>query len=215
METDHFTNYAQAYVTQSQTALTTAKALWDNFIIHYGLPEKILSELVSKFYSELVPDLCRLMRTKKLRTSLYHPQTNGQCERFNSTLIGMLGTLPHEHKSDWKGSIGALAHPYNCTQHSATGFSPLLPHVWKTTLGLTPNLVATPTSSKYIEKLRKCVRWDHKKADLFQQKEHGTTNRTMAGIARQWPWSRDTVLVHATTSRANIKYKTGGKTGNM
>ena len=38
--TDHFTCYVQAYVTQSQTALTMAKALLDNFIIHYGLPAR-------------------------------------------------------------------------------------------------------------------------------------------------------------------------------
>ena len=40
--TDHFTCYAQMYVTQSQTALTAAKALWDNFIVQYGLPKKVL-----------------------------------------------------------------------------------------------------------------------------------------------------------------------------
>ena len=39
---DHFTCYAQWYVTQSQTALARAKALCDNFIAHYGLPEKTL-----------------------------------------------------------------------------------------------------------------------------------------------------------------------------
>ena len=32
--TDHFTQYPQSYVTQSQTAQTMAKALWDNFIVH-------------------------------------------------------------------------------------------------------------------------------------------------------------------------------------
>ena len=37
---DHFTCYAQAYVTPSQMALATAKALWDNFDIHYVLPER-------------------------------------------------------------------------------------------------------------------------------------------------------------------------------
>ena len=31
--TDHFTQYAQVHVTHSHTALTTAKALWDNFIV--------------------------------------------------------------------------------------------------------------------------------------------------------------------------------------
>ena len=38
--TDHFTHYAQAYVTQSQMAQAMAKAIWDNFIVHYGLPQK-------------------------------------------------------------------------------------------------------------------------------------------------------------------------------
>ena len=71
--TDHFTHYTQAYVTQSQTALTTAKALWDNFIVHYGLPEKILSDQGRNFESELIAELCRLMGTQKVRPSPYHP----------------------------------------------------------------------------------------------------------------------------------------------
>ena len=38
---DHFTCYAQVYVTQSQMALMRGKTLWDN-VVHYGLSEKIL-----------------------------------------------------------------------------------------------------------------------------------------------------------------------------
>ena len=121
---DHFTCYAQAYVTQSQMALTTAKALRNYFIIDYGLPEKILSDQGRNFESELIANLCRLMGTKKLRTSPYHPQINGQCTRFNSALISMFGILPPKCKSDWKSSIGVLVHAYNCTWNSATGFSP-------------------------------------------------------------------------------------------
>ena len=40
--TDQFTRYAQAYVTRTQAAQTTAKTLWDKSIIHYGLPKKIM-----------------------------------------------------------------------------------------------------------------------------------------------------------------------------
>ena len=42
--TDHFTRYAQAYVTRTQTAQIMAKTLWDKFIVHYGLPKKILTD---------------------------------------------------------------------------------------------------------------------------------------------------------------------------
>ena len=41
--TDHFTRYTQAYVTRTQTAQIMAKTLWDKFIVHYGLPKKILT----------------------------------------------------------------------------------------------------------------------------------------------------------------------------
>ena len=130
--TDHFTHYAQAYVTWSQTALTTAKALWDNNIVHYGLSEKILLDQGRNFESKLIADLCRIMATQKLWTSPYHSQNNGQYERFNFTLIGMCRILSPEWKSHWKGSTGALVHAYNCTRNSAMGFS-LYFYVWEAT----------------------------------------------------------------------------------
>ena len=34
--TDHFTRYAQAYVTPKQTAILVACILWENFLVHYG-----------------------------------------------------------------------------------------------------------------------------------------------------------------------------------
>ena len=96
--TGHFTRYAQAYVTKTQTAQIWG--LWDKFIVHYGLPKKILMDQGHNFRSQLVADLCKLMGTQKVQTSPFHPQTNGQCERFNSILINMLGTIPKEKKSE-------------------------------------------------------------------------------------------------------------------
>ena len=143
--TDHLTRYVQAYITKTQTTKMTAKTLWDKFIVHYGLPKKILMDQGQNFKSQLVADLCKLMGTQKVWTSPYHLQTNSQCERFNSTLINMLGMLPKEKKSEWKNHIGTLVHVYNCTQNSATGFSPYFlmfgrqPHCpVDVTLGLAP-----------------------------------------------------------------------------
>ena len=42
--TDHFTRYAQAFPSKTQTALATAKLLWNNFILHYGFPSKIITD---------------------------------------------------------------------------------------------------------------------------------------------------------------------------
>ena len=35
--TDHFTRYAQAFVTPMQTAGVVAQTLWDKFFVHHGL----------------------------------------------------------------------------------------------------------------------------------------------------------------------------------
>ena len=36
--TDHFTKYAQAYITPKQAAVVVAKTLWENFLVHYRWP---------------------------------------------------------------------------------------------------------------------------------------------------------------------------------
>ena len=130
------------------------------------------------FESQLVADLCELMGTQKIWTSPYYLQTNGQCERFNSTLINMLGMLPKEKKSEWKNNIGMLVHAYNCTQNSTTGFSPYYLMFGRQpclpvdiTLGLAPHSITEPNASKLFQKLRECARWAQKKAEAFQAKE--------------------------------------------
>ena len=47
--TNHFTKYAQAYITPKQTAIVVACTLWENFLVHYGLPEKILTDQGKSF----------------------------------------------------------------------------------------------------------------------------------------------------------------------
>ncbi|KAL6481950.1 hypothetical protein MHYP_G00100300 [Metynnis hypsauchen] len=61
---------------------------------------------------------------QKSRTSPYHPQGDPQPERFNRTLLSMLGTLDPSQKPKWSQHIGLLVHAYNCTRNDATGWSP-------------------------------------------------------------------------------------------
>ena len=93
--TDHFTRYAVAYVTLKPTALIVAKALWENFLVNYGWPEKILTDQGKTFESSLIKELCELAGVEKLRTTPYHPEMNGQCEHFNWALTNMIGTHPN------------------------------------------------------------------------------------------------------------------------
>ena len=52
--TDHFIKHAQAYITPKQTVIVVANTLWENFSVHYGLPEKILTDQGKSFENNLV-----------------------------------------------------------------------------------------------------------------------------------------------------------------
>ena len=82
--------------------------------MQYGDPEEILSEQGCNFESRLIAELCKLSKIKKLWTTPYRPQCNGQCECFNATLILMIGTLPTEAKINWQEQLPTLVHAYNC-----------------------------------------------------------------------------------------------------
>ena len=176
--TDHFTRYAQAHVTPSQKAHVVAKTLGEHFFVHYGFPEKILSDQGRNFESVLISELCELTQFKKLRTTPYRPEGNGSWERFNRTLISMLGTLPTDFKSKWPQHISTLTYAYNCTRSNTTGFSP-----YYLLYGRQPLLpidieygVFTPELSeaityKYVQELKSRLENAFNKANQFCEKE--------------------------------------------
>ncbi|XP_062372262.1 retrovirus-related Pol polyprotein from transposon 412 isoform X1 [Sardina pilchardus] len=122
--TDHFSRYAQAYPTKDQKAVTVAKVLVERFFVHYGLPARIHSDQGRDFESRLIKELLRTLGIRKSRTTPYHPQGDPQPERFNRTLLSMLGTLRDTHKRQWSRHVSQLVHAYNSTKNDATGFSP-------------------------------------------------------------------------------------------
>ena len=122
--TDQFSKYAVAIPTRNQTAKTTAEAFYNEFIVKYGIPTKMHSDQGANFESHIIKELCELMDIKKSRTTPYHPMGNGCVERYNRTLLNMLGTLDPSRKPDWKRYVPSLVYAYNCTKHETTKISP-------------------------------------------------------------------------------------------
>ena len=120
---DHFARYAQAYATR-RTARTVVQKLYNDFILRFGLPLKIHHDQGGEFENCLHQELEKLCGVEHSCTTPYHPQGNGQVERFNRTLLGMLCTLPATQRSQWADNLKKVVQAYNCTRHETTGYSP-------------------------------------------------------------------------------------------
>ena len=219
MITDHFTRYVQAIVTSSQTAKCTAQNLWEKFIVHYGLPEKILMDQGHNFESDLLKALCEIVQVKKIRTSGYHPQMNGQCEHFNATLINMLGTLLDKPKSTWREHVPTLVHAYNCTRNNATGFSPYYlmfgqkPHLLIDLLFGTNTTDLKGNSITYIENLQKIIEWAYTTAnEVVKREQERNKQRYDCKVRCVKLMVGDKVLLRLLPLKANIIFRSDGKT---
>ncbi|KAI8498470.1 hypothetical protein Bbelb_236720 [Branchiostoma belcheri] len=120
---DHATRYPEAIPLPSTEAERVAKTLM-TFFSRVGIPAEILTDQGANFMSTVLTQLCSQLGIRKLRTSPYHPQTNGVCERFNGTLKAMLRKLVSEDAKDWDEFVPYICFAYRETPCSSTGFSP-------------------------------------------------------------------------------------------
>ena len=121
---DHFSKHVVAYVVKDQKARTAAEALRSRYFGLFRAPAYLLSDKLKSFTATVVEDLCTLYGVKKLRTSSYHAQTNGQVEHMNQTLISLIGKLDGDKKACWLKHLPELLMAYNSTCLAVTGYSP-------------------------------------------------------------------------------------------
>lgn len=93
-------DYATRYPRAIPLSNTNAKELVQVFS-RVGIPKEILTDQGTPFMSRVTKELCRLYKISHLRTSVYHPQTDGLVERFNKTLKSMLKKVVDKDGRNW------------------------------------------------------------------------------------------------------------------
>jgi hypothetical protein len=108
---------------KTMTAQKTAKRI-SEYISRHSVPESILSDRGTNFYSILLSELLELLDVHKLNSSPHYPITNDQVGRMNRSIQAMLRNYCNENKDDWDNFLPLIQFAYNSSIHSTTQYLP-------------------------------------------------------------------------------------------
>ena len=115
---DYATRFAITIAMEDQKARTVAKHLVEKIITKYGAPEIILTDQGTNFLSKLIKEICELFKIKQIRTTSYHPQTDGLVERLNRTICDMLACYVNEQPDKWDEFLDFVTLAYNSSEQA-------------------------------------------------------------------------------------------------
>jgi len=150
--------------------------LWQ-VIRPHGLPSDIVSDRGSLFTSDFWKRATKALGISRNLSTAFHPQTNGQTERANTTLEKYLRAYCNYQQDDWERLLPIAEFCYNNTQTGTTKITPFFANY-----GYHPRFLPdlgirndeTLEVSEYIEALRKLhedLRAEIKEAQMAQTEQ--------------------------------------------
>jgi hypothetical protein len=118
-KTAHFLSVHTTY-----TAKKYAEIYLDQIIRLHGVPKTIISDRGVQFIARFWEQLQSSLGTKLIRSSAYHPQTDGQTERVNQILEDMLRACIIHYGTNWDKYLALAEFSYNNSYQSSLQMAP-------------------------------------------------------------------------------------------
>ncbi len=116
------TKWPEAVPLRCITAKAVMEGLWSIFA-RTSIPERVLSDQGSQFCGKVMKQMCEWLGIEKMRTSPYHPESNGCVERMHGTMKGILGKCLSEGL-DWVDQLNFAMYVLRQMPHADSGYSP-------------------------------------------------------------------------------------------
>lgn len=120
---DYATRYPEAFPLRHIKARQIANCLLQVFS-RVGIPKEVLTDQGTNFTSRSLRQVYSLLGIRGIKTTPYHPQTDGLVKRFNQTLKAMLRKFVSESGADWDQWLPYLLFACREVPQASTGFSP-------------------------------------------------------------------------------------------
>ena len=118
--TDVLSKFVVTKAVRDNSAQTAVRFLKEDIITKFGTPRCILTDNGTHFTASMMNELIKKIGATHLYSTPYHPQTNGQIERYNSTMDAKIAALSNLRKTDWDEQLSFVTFNYNTSTHAST-----------------------------------------------------------------------------------------------
>jgi hypothetical protein len=121
---DKFSRMVEATATPDNGTITTANVIVNEVICRHGLFDVLQSDRGTNYVQLVAANIYKQLGIKQVKTSSWHPQSNGVVERVNGTLKETLKIFANEHGNDWDVLLPYAVFAYNTAFHSTIQETP-------------------------------------------------------------------------------------------
>jgi hypothetical protein len=135
------------------TAEGVASAFLDSVVRHHGVPKVLISDRDPRFVAGFWRELQRALGTTMRMSTAGHPETDGQTENANRTLLRMLRSYCQAHPQSWDSLLSVVELAYNAHKHASTGVSPFYANFGRHPVMPMDLLASFPLQKQSVEQL--------------------------------------------------------------
>ena len=124
--TDQYSKFVIAWPVRNLTAISLVRKFHEKIICVWGAPRRLVSDNGSAFASALFEELCKMYNIKHSLSCAYHPQTQGQTERAQKSVVTLLRAFVDVKQTNWVQYLPSVVWAINSTESQAIGTSPFM-----------------------------------------------------------------------------------------
>ena len=119
------TRYATAISLYNAKTSSVVQGLIKGYIAHEGIPYIISSDQGGNLdKADLIKELYNVLQIRKVRSSGYNPECQGQVENYNRTVVNALRKVTKDFPHTWTFKLPIVCLAINSSVNSTTGYTP-------------------------------------------------------------------------------------------
>jgi ribonuclease HI len=122
--TDYFTKWVEAEPLANIRDKDSIKFVWKNIITRFGIPKTIISDNGTQFNSKPFMKYCSELGIRNVYSSPAYPQSNGQAEASNKTVLDGIKKRLEDAKGRWVEELPNVLWTFRTTPRRSTGETP-------------------------------------------------------------------------------------------